>query len=366
MKIIEIVLAVFAVLGVIDLIIGNKFKIGKEFEKGIMAMGSVVFGVVGMIVLSPTLAKILLPVFKPVSEILHIDASVLSGFFACDAGGGIMAFELSSSELWCGYNGIVVGSMLGCTISLIPMSLKMTDKKYHEDVLTGLLCGIATIPIGCIIGGLIIGCSFFQLMLNSLPAIIISIITCIGLILNQTLCRKIFKIIGQLLLTVLYIGLGTGVFEKLTGIALVPYAAPIDEAFDTVCYIAILLAGIFPFLAIISKLFNKMFTALGKLIGIDETSVVGLITSLASCIPMYVLVDKMNKKGRIMNYAFIASASFVFGDHLAFTMALSKDINLDSKYLIGMVVGKLVGGIASLIVAHFLYEHTKESKTVEA
>ena len=53
-----------------------------------------------------------------------------------------------------------------------------------------------------------------------------------------------------------------------------------------------------------------------------------------------------------MNMAFAVSASFVFSDHLAFTMAY------DEKYVAGMVIGKLVGGISALVVAHLLYSFT--------
>ena len=50
--------------------------------------------------------------------------------------------------------------------------------------------------------------------------------------------------------------------------------------------------------------------------------------------------------------AFAVSASFIFGDHLAFTMAF------DEKYVAGMVIGKFIGGVSALVVAHFLYSFT--------
>ena len=34
------IMAVFAALGAIDRILGNRFGLGKEFEEGILAMGS--------------------------------------------------------------------------------------------------------------------------------------------------------------------------------------------------------------------------------------------------------------------------------------------------------------------------------------
>lgn len=361
MRIIEITLGIFAILGIIDCIIGHRFKIGEEFEKGIHTIGSLVFCMCGFLVLSPAIADLLVPLIKPVADFLNIDVSVIAGFFSCDGGGGIMAFDLTDSELWAGYNGLIVGSLFGWMICLIPMALNLTDKKYYDDALSGLLCGIATLPVGCFLGGIMLGTPIIKLIITMLPVIIISAITCVGLVLNPNLCRKIFKLVGDLLNIILYFGVGVGILQKITPVVIIKNIIPIDEAFTTICYIAMLLSGIFPLLYIVSKIFKKPFTVLGKLLKIDETSVMGFITTLANCIPIFAYVGDMNKKGRIMNYAFATSAAFVFGDHLAFALALSANENLSSKYLVAMIVSKLVGGITALIVTQLLYKKlTKE------
>ena len=93
---------------------------------------------------------------------------------------------------------------------------------------------------------------------------------------------------------------------------------------------------------------------IGSKAGIDENSVLGLVSSLANSIPTFDLAGKMNEKGRMMNLAFTVSASFVFGDHLAFTMAF------DKNYLPAMIAGKLAGGIAAVIAAHFMYKKSEK------
>ena len=60
------VMAVFAVLGALDRIIGNKFGLGQEFENGILAMGSLAMAMIGIISLAPVLAAVLKPVIVPV------------------------------------------------------------------------------------------------------------------------------------------------------------------------------------------------------------------------------------------------------------------------------------------------------------
>lgn len=365
MQIIEIVLVTFAILGVIDCITGRHLKIGDEFEKGIHAVGSLVFCMAGFIILSPAIADLLVPILRPVTDFLNIDVSVIAGFFASDSGGGVMAFSLTNSELWAGYNGLVVGSLFGWMIVFIPMALNLTDKKYYDDALSGLLCGIATLPIGCILGGIILGTPIIKLLITTLPVIVVSIFTCVGLVINPDLSKKIFKIIGEILNIVLYFGIGVGLLQRFTNIVLIKNIVPIDEAFVTICYIAMLLAGIFPLLAIVSKLFKKPFTALGKLLKIDEHSVMGFITTLANCIPMLSFVGDMNRKGRIMNYAFATSAAFVLGDQLAFILAFSKTQNLSGKYLLAVVISKMVGGITALIVAQLFYRRLEKQETAK-
>ena len=64
-EIVIAVMAIFALLGAVDRIIGNKFGIGQEFANGILAMGSLAVAMLGIIALAPVLASLLRPVFSP-------------------------------------------------------------------------------------------------------------------------------------------------------------------------------------------------------------------------------------------------------------------------------------------------------------
>lgn len=355
MTVLGIIFAVFAVIGALDRITGNHLKLGEEFEKGIIASGELALAMVGMICIGPTLAKLLTPVLQPVCSFTHIDMSFLGSFIANDMGGAAISSALATDPVIGSYNGLVVASMMGCTICFtVPVALKTIDSKYHKEVLSGILCGIATMPIGCIVSGIIVGIPFGTLMLNLIPVLFMALITCIGLIFKPDLCRKIFGIIGKIVIILITVGLAAGIFESITDYTVIPYMLPIEEGFATVASIAIILAGVFPLIALISKLFKKPFMKIGNKMGIDENSVLGLISSLANSIPTFDLAGKMNEKGRMMNMAFTVSASFVFGDHLAFTMAF------DDKYLPAMIAGKLIGGIAAVVAAHFMYKKTSK------
>lgn len=351
----EYIFVLFAILAVIDKVFGNKFKLGDEFDRGISTAGPLILSMSGMIVLAPILAQGFSFIFRPVLEFFHLDLSMIATLFPSDAGGASMAYELSDNIALRGYNGIVVASMFGATLCpVIPLSLQMIDKKYHGDVLIGLLCGIATIPIGCLVAGCIIGIRFSELLLNTMPIILLSALICFGLIKAPEFIRKLLALVGKLLLALVAIGLGIGIIHTLCGVELVKNTAPLSDSFLIIGNIVIILAGVFPLLSIISRLFNKPFEKLGKLLGINNASVLGLVTSLANSIPVFDMMGEYTSRGRIMNMAFAVSAAYVFGDHLAFTLAF------DSSFALPLIVGKLTGGITALILAHFVCK--KENK----
>ena len=64
------------------------------------------------------------------------------------------------------FNGLIVASMMGCTVSFtIPYALQVADKKHHADILFGILCGIVTIPVGCVVAGFMLGFSIKDILL---------------------------------------------------------------------------------------------------------------------------------------------------------------------------------------------------------
>lgn len=339
----ELIFAFFALLGAIDKIAGNKFRLGSAFEKGLMTAGPLILSMAGMIVLSPVLADALSGFLVPVCGKVGIDPSVLAGFFPVDAGGATMAYNLSDDAAMRAYHGIIVASMLGATICpAIPLSLQMTDKKIHPDVLTGLLCGIATIPVGCILTGLFIGCKPLALLVNSVPLLLISGLICWGLLKKPQFVVRLFDWIGKILMAFVTFGLLVGMLAQFGDIHIFKNAAPLSDAFVIIGNISVILAGVFPLLEIVSRLLKKPMVILAKRMNTSDDSVLGLLTNLANSIPVFSMLEKMDKKGRILNMAFAVSAGYALGDHLAFVLSY------DRSYALPMVLGKLIGGISSI------------------
>ena len=167
------VMAIFAILGAIDRIIGNRFGIGKEFEDGILAMGSLALAMVGIISLAPVLANLLRPVVVPVYGFLGADPAMFAGtLLACDMGAGPLAVQLSSNPQAAMLGGVITGSMLGATIVFtIPVAMGILSPEDRPAMAKGILCGIVTIPVGVLAGGLVAGFPIGMVLRNLIPII---------------------------------------------------------------------------------------------------------------------------------------------------------------------------------------------------
>lgn len=344
------VMAVFAVLGALDRIIGNRFGIGKEFENGIMAMGSLAMAMIGIIALAPVLADILTPVVVPVYRFLGADPAMFAGtILACDMGGGSLAMEMSSDPQAALLGGVLTGSMLGATIVFtIPIAMGILEETDRAAMAKGILCGIVTIPLGVLTGGLVAGFSISMLLWNLLPIVLIAALIALGLWKAEKAMIKGFSLFGKGVIILITVGLVSAIVQALTGFVIIPGMADIEEGFLTVGAIAIVLAGAFPLVFVLTKVLKKPLMKLGKLLGINDTAAAGLIATLANSIATFGLVREMDKRGKVVNIAFAVSAAFVFGDHLGFTAGFAPEM------LLPVIVGKLVGGVSAVVVALLL------------
>lgn len=344
------VMAAFAVLGALDRIIGNKFGLGKEFEEGILAMGSLAIAMIGIITLAPVLAAVLKPVIVPVFRFLGADPAMFAGtILACDMGGGALAQQLTTDPQAAALGGVLVGSMLGATIVFtLPVAMGILREQDRPAMAKGILCGIVTIPVGVLVGGLVAGFPIGMVLRNLIPIVLIAAFIALGLWKAEKLMITGFSIFGRLIIALITAGLGAAIVEGLTGFAIIPGMAPIENGFATVGEIAIVLAGAFPLVFVLTKLLKKPLLGLGRLLGINDTAAAGLIASLANSIATFGLVKDMDNRGKVVNIAFAVSAAFVFGDHLGFTAGFAPEM------LPAMIAGKLAGGISAIGVALLL------------
>lgn len=319
-----------------------------------MAIGALAISMVGIIALSPVIANILKPVIVPLFGILGADPAMFAGsILANDMGGAPLAQALAIDPAAGLFGGLIVGAMLGPTIVFtIPVALGIIEEQDRKYLATGVLAGVITIPIGAFVGGLVAGFPFMMVIRNLIPIIIFAALIAIGLWKFEDAMVKGFTYFGKFVVAVITLGLAVGIIEKLTGIVLIPGMNPISEGFEIVADIAIVLAGAFPLVYVITKVFKTPLMKLGKVMGMNDVAAAGLVASLANSIPMFGMMKDMDNRGKILNVAFAVSAAFVFGDHLGFTAGFNAEM------IFPMIIGKLVGGISAIFVAMFIANKT--------
>lgn len=344
------IMAAFAVLGGIDRILGNRFSLGEHFQEGIIAMGSLALAMIGIICLAPVVAGVLKPVVVPVFSLLGADAAMFAGtILACDMGGGALAQEMTADPQAAMLGGVLTGSMMGATIVFtIPVALGILQEEDRPALAQGVLCGIVTIPVGILVGGIVAGFPIGMVIRNLIPIVLIAALISLGLWKAEKAMIRGFTLFGKGVTALITIGLVVAIVESLTGFVLIPGMAPISEGFETVGAIAIVLAGAFPLMFALTKLLQKPLMKLGGVLGINDTAAAGLITSLANSIATFGMVKDMDHRGKIVNIAFAVSAAFVLGDHMGFTAGFAP------KMLVPMILGKLAGGISAVAVALLL------------
>lgn len=343
-------MTVFMLLGALDRILGGRLGLGREFENGIMTFGSLALSMLGIIALAPVLAGILRPVVSPIFQVLGADPGVFPGtILACDMGGAALALELAQSREAGLFGGVIIGSMLGATIVfLIPVALGMIREQDRACLARGVLAGIVTIPVGAFAGGVAAGFPVVMVLRNLVPIVLFALVIALGLWKAERAMIVGFSVFGKVVTAVITVGLAAAIVEELTGVALIPGMNPLSEGYEVVGSIAIVLAGAFPLVYLLTRVFQKPLLRFGKMLGMNDVAAAGMVASLANAIPMFGMMDQMDDRGKVINVAFAVSAAFVFGDHLGFTAGFAPEM------LVPMIVAKLISGMAAVVVAMIL------------
>ena len=349
------VMAAGVLIGAADKIFGNRLGLGEKFDEGFQAMGPLALGMVGIVCLAPVIADLLGPVIIPVFEALGADPAMFGAILANDMGGYPLAVELAQDQEAGLLAGNIVASMLGCTLVFsIPVGLGLIEKEDRPYFSKGLLIGLITIPAGSVIGGLIAGFDPSMVLWNTVPVIILAAVLALGLKFIPEAMVKGCMVFGQFITIVIYIGLAAAAFEHFTGVVVIPGMADIMEGMSAIAGIGIVLLGTFPVLTILTKVLDKPLNRAGQKLGLDKTSAAGLVFTLANSVPVYTMMKDMNKKGIIVNTAWLVPATAALGDHLGFTAGV------EPSMITPVVVGKLAAGVIAVCLALFMC-HSKNN-----
>lgn len=322
-----------------------------------MTMGSLTLAMVGIISLAPVLASLLTPVVAPIYSVVGADpASFANTLLALDMEGYSLATEMSQSKDAERFAWVFLGTMMGPTLAFtIPVALSIISKEDHKYFAKGILLGLITVPVGCLVGGMVAGLDLLVIVTNLIPPIFLSVIISIGLLKYTDKMIAGFAVFAKGIQVVAIIGLAAISVETFTGVVIIPNMTPLVEGIEIVAKIAVFLAGAFPLVTFLSFVLKKPLNKIGALLGMNDVSTAGLIASLAHNIPMLSLLKDMNPRGKVINVAFAVSGAFVLGSHLGFVAGVVKEI------VFAMIVGKLVGGISAVLLAVLVTRNKSET-----
>lgn len=365
-SVIMMLIMIFMLIGGIDKIRGNKYGYGESFEEGINTIGPLVMVVAAIIAIAPCLAQWIRPAVVPLAHAVGADPSLVAGILlGTDMGGYSMAEALADSTAAGKFNGLIVASIMGPTITFtIPVAFSLMKSKDHPFLAVGVLAGLVSVPLGCLAGGMAMELTIYDvsvrtIVFNTLPVACIAALVIVLLWLFPGQVIRGFSVLGTWIT-----GIATGlvmiaIFEQVTGILLPGFSAMVTPDESTgmtglesglvVCgEIGIVLAGAFPMLKWIARTFGTSLERVGKRFGLEKEDCAGMIGGLANLIPLVAAVERMSAKGKIMSLAFGVGCFAVFGDFLGFVAGV------DQEMLVPMILGKVTSGCTALIISYFL------------
>ncbi|MBR1407679.1 MAG: ethanolamine utilization protein EutH [Clostridia bacterium] len=348
MKILLMTMAVCALLGGADRILGNRFGLGALFEEAFHMMGPLALSMTGILCLSPLLAGAA-GTLAPLLRRTGADPGVLSCILAIDMGGWQMARQLSDSPEAARFFGILVTATMGCTLSFtIPAGMGMYGEADRACFSRGVLCGLAALPVGLLIGGAAMGLGLWQAVKLCLPLILPLLLLGFALVRVPGPTVRAFGAFAALLRVLATAGLALGAFRFIGGIELVPGLMPVEESLQVVCAIAVTLLGSLPAANLLQRALRRPLAALGGKLGIGADGVSGLLLFTVNVTPGLAALPGMGKRAKIVNAAFSVSAASALTAHLAFTVACAPE--MAGALLAGKLAGAAVAAALALLM----------------
>lgn len=340
----------FFIIGAIDYFEGNRFKLGKSFEDGVKTIGPLAISMIGILSLTPLISDILNETLVPLARSLAFDPSTFpSSFIAIDMGAYNIAQDIANTSEMAKFSGVLMASTVGCTLSFtLPLALGII-KENHIDTLTkGLLCGIITLPIALVLGGVLLKINLGVLIYNLIPMIILSIILAIGIFKAPKIILFIFRGLGKVILFISIIGLIAQGIYSIVGIKIIDNLMSLSEALTIVGKIGLFLGGAYVMLEYIKIILKNPLKKLSQKLDMNESSITAFLGSFASAIIVFSEFEKLDRKGQVVCSAFAVGGAYLFGGQLGYVVSVESE-------MIGIyLIVKATAGLLAIILAAIL------------
>lgn len=347
------IMLIGCLLGLFDKILNNRWGFVDAFDKGINSMGSIAMSMIGFYCIAITLIQNNVSIITNISKDSLLDPSIIIGsILAPDMGGFSIVSGLQNSSFLI-FSGIILSSTLGQTISFqLPIFLASLKKDDLSTFINGLVYGILSLPLVLVVVALYLNIP--NLFINLLPILLLCLILVVALYVSYkktifilTLFGYIIRILSILLFAMVILQL---FFANLT----FTEDSLIAEAMIIVLRMCIIVCGSMVLSNIIIKRFSKLIFIIGQKLGVNSTSVVGLLLSLGTSIAMVPLYNQMDRKGKMMNAAFSVAGAYVFGGQLGFVSGV-----VGNQDVLIYILSKLLAGIIAVILVSCFYRKDK-------
>ena len=351
-----LIMLFICLIGLLDKILNNRLGLVESFDRGINSMGSIAMSMIGFYCIAITLIQNNVDVITNISKNSLLDPSIIIGSILAPDMGGFSIVSGLHNEAFLIFSGVILTSTLGQTISFqLPIFLASLKKDDLHPFINGLVYGILSLPFVLIVVALYLNIP--HLLINLLPILVLCIVLVIGLYFSYEKTIFILTLFGYIIRILSIVLFGMVVlqlfFNKL------PFNSEklISEAMVIVLRMCIVVCGSVILSDFIIKRFSKVIFMVGQKLGINSTSVMGLLLSLGTSIAMVPLFSQMDRKGKMMNAAFSVAGAYVFGGQLGFISSV-----VDNQGVLIFILSKLAAGIIAIVFVMLFYKEKESLK----
>lgn len=339
------IIAFGALIGGLDKTLNNRFGLGQKFTEAFNMMGPMALTMAGIICISPLLSGFLNNSLSLILLKLNIDPSVLGSILAIDMGGYQLSMSLAKDVELGRFFGIICSAMFGCTmVFTIPVGMSVLKEEDKAYFLKGIIFGLICLPIGLIIGGLMMNIKLITIIYQSSLIIIISLILLLGLIFFYDKTIKLFNGFAKAIEIIATFGLRIAAFQYISGIIIIKNLAPLTDAMATVASIAIVMLGSLPLAELIKRALKKPFKYIGEKTGLNDATTTAIIAGTITVMPALVMIKDMNPKGKSAIGAFLVSGASAIGAHMGFAAGCEPDL------ITALLIAKFSAAFIALIL----------------
>ncbi len=356
--IISWILAIFALIGGLDFLLGNKLGLGSKFERALQLMGPMATSITGIIVMVPVLSLGLQKTIVPLSIKLGFDPGVFGGLIPIDWGGFFLAKDLAADPRLGLYGGINIAGTFGTVLSFaIPMGMRVLKDKEKQDAFArGILEGLMIMPVALILGGIVARLGFVEVVFHSLPILILSCLVLLGIWKNLPLMVRIFSVFSRILRAIGIFGITIGAFQQMAGVELIPIVTPILDALRIISMITVTMLGCLPLSEFLTRLLRKPLTRLAGKINTTPEALSDPIMTVASGTAGIIAMQDFDLRGIELNAAFVVFAVSGLSAQLSFILNNAPD------HLPSYMVTKLIGGGIAILFSVWMMNRRENGK----